>query len=147
METLIVVLLIVNLLALVAGVVLVFTRMKTADPSQVATTVTEGMNAVKGELRAVLTAQRGELQQMISLGHQQIAARVQEATASQSQELARERESRSTAHRELRELLDQSINERLSGTLKTSLEENAKRVQALTESSSTQQEKLRETLR
>lgn len=147
METLIVVLLILNLLVLAGLAVLVLTRVKTADATEVVTTVKEGMHAVKSELRTDLASQRGELQQMISLGHQQIATRVQEGTASQSQELARERESRSSAHRELRDLLDQSINERLTNTLKSSLEENAKRVQTLTESNTSKHDELKSSLR
>lgn len=140
----------------------------------------EVLRAGTAELRADLLAQRIELRQLVLEAQQQIDSRVTSAGGAQAQELGREREARSTANRELHELLTRSlgdlgdrlhrtsrasleaqtelkaavedrfdalrreneaklelvrltVDEKLQGTLTSSLQENAKRIQNLTD--------------
>lgn len=143
MLAVIIVLLVLNLLLQIGVGVLLFQRTR---PNHAEAGTTEALQGLSTGVRGDLAAQRAELQQAIALSQQHIAARVQEGSASQAQELAREREARATANRELRELLDQSINERLTLTLKTSLDENAQRIQKLTESNAVKQDELKQSL-
>lgn len=147
MQTVLIVLSVVNLLVLGALIALVVSRTGGGKEESAAGEVAEGFQRVSAELRAESTAQRAELQQALSLSQQEITARVQQGSEAQSRELAREREARVANNRELRELLDQSLNERLVKTLKTALDENAQRVQALTASNEAKQEELKQSLR
>lgn len=148
------------------------------------------MRAFTGELRQDLATQRSELAQVIASGHQQQETR----GAAQAQELIRERESRTAAQRELRDLLARSlselgdrqhraaqsaaeaqgelkasieqrfevlreaneakleqvrvsVDEKLRETLKSALDENAQRIQHLTETHVSKQTELQRTLR
>ncbi|WP_416445744.1 DNA recombination protein RmuC [Leucobacter sp. HNU] len=119
------------------------------------------MRAFTGELRQDLATQRGELAQVIASGHQQQDAR----GAAQAQELMRERESRTAAQRELRDLLARSLSElgdrqyraaqsaaEAQGELKTSIEQRFEALRAANEAKLEQvrvsvDEKLRETLK
>ena len=126
--------------------------------------VREESQRQSGEIRREQQEQRSELSQMLRA-----------SSESQTAELARERELRAAAGRELNEILGKShselkgtleqrfdvlrqeneakleqmrvaVDEKLQGTLKTSLDENAKRIQALTEANEAKQAELRKTL-
>lgn len=146
MQTVIIVFLILNTLLLAGLLTALFLRSRDTDDAHTAKIITDQLYVLKQELRQEHSTQRSELQQALSLSHQQIAIRVTEGSDAQATELGREREARATQNRELRELLDQSINERLNKTLKTSLEENAQRVTTLTQNNDLKQEELKKTL-
>lgn len=133
MELFIVILLLVNLLALVALLWLGMRLRRRNDDEHRSTLAQTESLAV---MRQDLAQQRAELQQMLALAQQQ-----------QSQELARERDARSMDHRDLRNFLDASLNQRLQRLLKESLDENAKRIADLTASNSEKQELIRKDLR
>ena len=150
METLIAVLLIINLVVVLGVGVLVVLRTRggqTTSAPESSRELVDTFKSLNADVRSDLAAQRGELNQAIALSHQQIATRVHEGSEAQSKAFARERDARAASHTELRDLLDHSINERLAKTLKTSLDENAQRVQRLTESNVEQQTKLKDSLR
>ena len=173
METLLVVLVVLNLLlsvGLLVVVVLCWRRgggSDAADAAQGALAAAELRQELQGQIGLVrqdLQAQRGELSQTL-----------QASSQAQAAELAREREARALSNRELNDVLGKSltdlrtsveqrfdvlrgeneakleqmrvtVDEKLQGTLKTSLEENSKRIQALTEANSTKQLELQRTL-
>lgn len=147
MQIALVILAVLNVVLLIAVTVLIVTRTGTRDDAAATAAIDAGLNRLSGEMRGDLAAQRAELQQALALSQQDITGRVQQASEAQARELGREREARATYNRELRELLDQSLNERLVKTLKTALDENAQRVQALTTSNETKQKELQQSLR
>lgn len=147
MQTVIVVLLVLDLLLLAGLGVMLVARTPARAGDQSGKQFAESVQSLNAHLRADLAAQRAEMQQSIALSQQHIAASVREGNESQAKELGREREARANANRDLRELLDHSINERLTLTLKTSLDENAQRVQKLTESNALKQDELKQSLR
>ena len=173
METLLVVLVVLNLLLSVGLLVAVLLRWRrgggadTADAAQGVLATADLRQELQGQVGLVrqdLQAQRGELSQTLRV-----------SSETQAAELAREREARALASRELNDVLGKSltdlrtsveqrfdvlrgeneakleqmrvaVDEKLQGTLKTSLEENSKRIQALTEANATKQIELQRTL-
>lgn len=174
MDMVLVALLVLNLLLTVGLLIVVFARGRAAAGHDAV-----AAGAVSAELRAEL---RSELQGQVGLVRQDLQAQRGElgqtlrANAdAQATELAREREVRAIAGRDLNTALSKSlaevrqtleqrfdvlrsenetkleqmrvaVDEKLQGTLKTSLDENAKRIQMLTEANEVKQSELRTTL-
>ncbi len=169
MQTLLV-LVVLNLLLSIGLFVVVLMRGRRgggSDAAQHATIVAELRQELQGQVGLVrqdLQGQRGELGQTLRA-----------SSDAQAVELAREREARALSSRELNDVLGKSltdlrtsveqrfdvlrgeneakleqmrvaVDEKLQGTLKSSLEENSKRIQALTEANATKQVELQRTL-
>lgn len=168
MEPLLLVLVVLNLLLSAGVLILVLMRGRgTAEAAQGQGAASELRNELQGQVglvRGDLQAQRAELGQTLRA-----------SSEAQAVELARERDARALASRELNEVLGKSlaelrasveqrfdvlrgenetkleqmrvaVDEKLQGTLKSSLDENAKRIQALTETNATKQLELQRTL-
>ncbi|MDN6429478.1 MAG: hypothetical protein L0J79_06640, partial [Propionibacterium sp.] len=137
-------------LVIVAIVLLVRVR---SDPGGGASTeeIRSEMRAIGQEIRQDLAGQRRELNDLVSRGQQDLAARVDAAATAQSHQLNQERESRLTSDREFRSEVDKrlaqlrgdndakleqirlTVDENLRGTLTESLKGNADKVQELIE--------------
>ncbi|CAG7606584.1 DNA recombination protein RmuC [Leucobacter soli] len=169
METLLTVIAVVNLLIAIAVLIFVLRvrgagRGDDGSARALEALVREELQRQSGEIRREQQEQRSELSQMLRT-----------TSDAQTGELAREREVRAVAHRELSETLGKShselkgtleqrfdvlrqeneakleqmrvaVDEKLQGTLKASLDENAKRIQALTDANETRLAELRKTL-
>lgn len=116
MDTLQLVLLLLNLIVLIVVAVLLLLFLRERD----------GQGKQQGEL---FRAQRKELTQSLVLLQRQLDERIRLGNETQAIELAREREARAAANRELRELLDRALNDQLANSLKVSLEEMRKSTQ------------------
>ena len=168
MQTLLVVLIALNLVLLVALLVLVLARVRAPQSGASAA-------ELRGQLRDELQSQVGFVRQDLQAQRGELGQTLRASSEAQSAELAREREARTLASRELNEVLGKSltdlrtsveqrfdvlrgenearleqmrvaVDEKLQGTLKSSLEENAKRIQALTEANASKQLELQRTL-
>ncbi|MBO1902778.1 DNA recombination protein RmuC [Leucobacter weissii] len=174
MDVIVMVLVAVNLVLVVGLLAVVLLRGGRAGDGArdaVRRELQEQLGGVRGDLQA----QRGELRQTVLETQQQTDARLRAVGESQAAELAREREARAAASGALNETLTKSqtelraaleqrfdvlrseneakleqmrvaVDEKLQGTLKSSLDENAKRIQALTETNATRQAELQRTL-
>ncbi|HUH53520.1 MAG TPA: DNA recombination protein RmuC [Microbacteriaceae bacterium] len=142
MQVTILVLLVVNLLLMAVVTLFVIRSLKQKNDFGA-----QGeMQSMRVDLRELFAGQRTELTQYLSVMQTQLDGRIRASSEAQAQELAREREARAAANRELRELLDRSLNEQLATTLKVSLEDNSSRIQKLTESNATKQEEMRKSM-
>ncbi|MBP1325739.1 DNA recombination protein RmuC [Leucobacter exalbidus] len=193
MNAVVLILSIINFLVAIALLAIVLLRTRPGSAGQGIVTGT-GAQALGPELRQEFGALRGELSQSLAVGQQQLDTRLQTVTSMQADDLARDRDARSSAQLEQRELLERSlaglhdrlhasaqagvqsqteftgtvearfealrlandaqlelvratVGEKLQDTLKVSLDENAKRVQALTDTHVSKQTELQETLR
>lgn len=163
METLTLVLLGLNLVLLLAVLVIVLVRPRGGGSASSAGSSAEQQAAIRqlgGELRQDFATQRGELAQSLAAGQQQLAqsltvgqqqldARLQAVAASQTEELAREREARIAAQSEQRELLEQrltGLSDRMHANSRAGLEAQTKLQQSLGEELGKQQQTLREEL-
>ena len=165
MDTLLAIIAVVNLLISIGVLVFVLLLRRPGGAGEAsARLLRDELPRLSGEIRREQQEQRTELSQMLRA-----------TSEAQSVELGREREARATAHRELGELLGktqtelkgtleqrfdvlrqeneakpeqmrEAVDEKLQGTLKTSLDENAKRIQALTEANEAKLGELRKTL-
>ncbi len=167
METLLLVLVVLNLLLSVGLLVAVLLRGRGGAD--------ERGTRSGAELRHELQGQVGLVRQDLQVQRGELAETLRASSDAQTVELAREREARSVAQRELNETLGKSlaelrgsveqrfdvlrseneakleqmrvaVDEKLQGTLKTSLEENSRRMQVLTETNSAKQLELQRTL-
>ena len=163
MQTLVLILVALNLVLVAALLVVVLLR-RGPQANGLSAEVRAELQGQLAGVRQDLQAQRGELSQTLRV-----------SSDAQTIELARERETRVLASRELNEVLGRSISElrgaleqrfdvlraenetkleqmrvtvdeTLQGTLKTSLDENAKRIQSLTETNAAKQVELQRTL-
>lgn len=174
METLLIVLIALNLLLSVGLLVMVLLlRWRRGGGSDAADAAQSALAAT--ELRQELQSQVGLVRQDLQAQRGELGQTLRASSDAQAAELAREREARALSSRELNEVLGKSltdlrtsveqrfdvlrgeneakleqmrvaVDEKLQGTLKTSLEENAKRIQTLTETNATKQTELQRTL-
>lgn len=169
METLLVVLVALNLVLSLGLLLVVVLRARggaaaVAEPGVTSSALRQELQSQLSIVRQDLQAQRGELGQTL-----------RSTSESQAVELARERDARALANKELNEILGKSmadlrgsveqrfdvlraenetkleqmrvaVDEKLQATLKTSLDENSKRIQTLTETNSVKQLELQRTL-
>lgn len=137
----------VNLLLITVLIVVVF-RQSRGEGAQAV--VREELQQQSVAIRQEQQSQRTELTQML-----------RSASDAQTAEFVREREARVTANRDLHEFIEkmrvsneaslervrETVGEKLQSTLKTSLEENAVKIQQLTEDNATKQSEMQKTLR
>ena len=167
METLLLVLVVLNLLLGVGVLMVVLLRGRGS--------ANEHGSAAGAELRHELQGQMGLVRQDLQVQRGELAETLRSSSDAQAIELAREREARVLAQRELNETLGRSltelrasveqrfdvlraeneakleqmrvaVDEKLQSTLKSALEVNAQRIQALTETNSAKQLELQRTL-
>jgi len=167
MQTLLIVLVALNLLLSVVVLVFVLLRGRGTQAGAAA--------PVQADVRNELQSQIGLVRQDLQAQRAELGQSLRAASESQSVELARERDARALASKELNEVLGKSmtdlrasleqrfdvlrgenetkleqmrvaVDEKLQGTLKTSLDENAKRIQALTDANSAKHLELQRTL-
>lgn len=175
MDAILLVLVVLNLLLGVGLLIAVLLRGRGAQGSGAAAELRQELQGQIGVVRQDLQAQRAELRQTMLETQQQSDARLRAGSEAQAAELVREREARASASRELNEVLGKShselkatleqrfdvlrgeneakleqmrvaVDEKLQSTLKTALDENAKRIQVLTETNEVKQLELRRTL-
>lgn len=176
MQTLLIVLVVLNLLLSVGLLIFALMQWRQSAASSVNSNQAGVTGAVgSAELRQELQGQVGILRQDLQAQRGELSQTLRSSSEAQAAELAREREARATSNRELNEVLGKSltdlrtsveqrfdvlrtenetkleqmrvaVDEKLQGTLKTSLEENARRIQTLTETNSTKQIELQRTL-
>ncbi len=169
MQTLLVVLIALNLVLSIALAVIVLRGRGEQGAGS-----TSGAE-FRGELRDELQSQLGFVRQDLQAQRGELGQTLRASSEAQATELAREREARTLAQRELNEVLGKSltelrtsveqrfdvlraenetkleqmrvaVDEKLQGTLKSSLDENAKRVQTLSDTNSAKLLELQRTL-
>lgn len=158
-----------NVAVTIAVLIVVWVRSRssgagTGADAVTATEMRQELHSQIALMRQDLQAQRAELRQIITETQQQTDHRLRTTSEVQAAELAREREARAAANQELKATLEGrfdvlrsenetkleqvrvAVDEKLQTTLKTSLDENATRIQQLTEANAQKQIELRRTL-
>jgi len=177
MQTLLIVLVVLNLLCSVGLLIFVLMQLRrlAATSAGGAGDQLAGVADLQQGLRQELQGQVGFVRQDLQAQRGELNEALRASTQAQSAELAREREARALSSNQLNEVLGKSlmdlrttieqrfdvlrtenetkleqmrvaVDEKLQGTLKSSLEENARRIHTLTETNSAKQIELQRTL-